>query len=152
MRKQITLFLTLFTVSLGCVLQMEAQSKRRPHGKPKLTAITTAVPIGDWGGADIHLSVKEAVTEIEFSCADGSIPGRLKTDKNGGFRAPGTYTERSHGPVRIDSEPKPVKITYLGKVKGNTMILTMDFPNTHKSDLNFSLRKGAIDDRFVRCY
>ena len=152
MRKQITLILTLVLVTLCCVFQMDAQSKRRSHRKPKLVAVSTLVPAGDWGGPDIQLSVKEAVTQIAFSCADGSIPGRLKSDKNGAFRITGTYTARSHGPVRQDSLPKPEAVTYSGKVNMNAMILTMDFPGADERDQTFSLEKGKIDDRFVRCY
>jgi hypothetical protein len=52
----------------------------------------------------------------------------------------------------VGSEPKPEAVTYSGTVKGNKMILMIDFPNSAQAKLSIELEKGKTDDRFVRCY
>lgn len=111
-----------------------------------------AVALSDWGSRDARVSVEKEQTVIEFSCASGLIKGRLKVDKKGNFAADGTYTGRSHGPIRVGFEPKPEPVRYTGSIKGKTMILTIDFPNSERMSPSYELEKGKTDDRFVRCY
>jgi hypothetical protein len=149
LRKYITWSLSLLALAAFLVVSVDAQSKRRLAPKPRASSQT--VPPGKWGGAEIRVTVKQSVTDIEFSCADGSIPRRLTMDKDGAFRIAGTYTGRSHGPIRLNSPPKAESVNYVGKIKGNRMSLTLDFANGDDRDLSFSLEKGA-DGRLVRCY
>jgi hypothetical protein len=152
MRKQLTLVISAILLGGICVLVTDAQTKRRPRGKAKPKVATQIVPLGLWGGADIQLTVKEAAADIQFSCAAGSIPGRLRYATNGSFRVPGSYTAGSHGPVSQTGGPKPQAVTYFGKIAGDKMTLTIDFPGQKEPDLSFSLERGKMDDRFVRCY
>ena len=151
-RKQIGLLLALATAICAFAISGAAQSGGKRHVRQKPAARAQAVPLGMWGGPEAILTVEDASTTVEFSCAEGTIAGRLKVDQNGAFKSPGTYNGRSHGPTLATGGPKPASVTYIGKIKGNTLSLTIHFSGSEEKDLSFSLEKGKIDDRFTRCY
>ena len=151
-QKQISIAVALVLLLAFSFLAASAQSAGKRRGARRARPRPQVVAVGDWGGQQARLTVKETETTIEFPCAEGSIAGRLKVDKSGNFRSAGTYTGRSHGPIRVGSEPKPEAVTYSGTVKGNKMTLVLEFPNSTQAKLSAELEKGNNDDRFVRCY
>ena len=151
MRKQIGLLLALGTICAFAV-SGAAQTAGKRHVRQKSPARSQVMPIGIWGGPEVILTVQDAGTTVEFPCAQGSIASRLRVDQNGAFRVAGTYTRRSPGPTLAAGGQGPGPVTYVGKIKGNTLRLTIHFSTAAEKDLSFLLEKGKIDDRFTRCY
>src|SRR5438128_1278342 len=60
------------------------------------------VPLGDWGGDHVLMTVSPTETHLEFDCAHGDIAGVLAADSNHQFSVTGTFV-RDHGaPIRGD--------------------------------------------------
>jgi hypothetical protein len=65
----------------------------------------------------------------------GEIRQQLKVDGLGNFRAAGTYTQLSHGPVRINNLPKAQPANYEGNVSGKTMTFRITLTGTNKNEV-----------------
>ena len=83
------------------------------------------VPVGDWGGPRVGLSVEETKASLEFDCAHGRIPRRLSVDAKGRFQAEGRYVAEHGGPVRVDEADEGRPAHYSGAVSGRTLTLTV---------------------------
>ena len=53
------------------------------------------VPLGDWGGEHVRLTVSDASAAIEFDCAHGTLDAPLKVDDGGRFEVPGSFVRRA---------------------------------------------------------
>lgn len=118
------------------------------NGQAKMTTVAE----GNWAGTDAHLIVTRTEVTIDFGCAQGSIPVRLKIDKNGAFRVEGTYKRRTPGPIRIGFAPKPQPAIFYGVIKGRKMTLNVEIKNSAEAAQAFNLIKGKIGDELKRCY
>lgn len=79
------------------------------------------VPIGEWGGPHVRLSVRVDGASVEFDCAHGTIDGALKLDEKGRFDAAGRFVPEHGGPVRKDETESPQKARYAGSTDGATL-------------------------------
>src|SRR6266850_2960093 len=85
----------------------------------------TAVPGGSWGGVHVAMEVADKGTAIEFDCAHGMISERLVLDREGRFRAKGTFVREHGGPIREGETPASHPASYSGNVRGKAMTLTV---------------------------
>ena len=83
------------------------------------------VPVGDWGGPRVAVSVEETQAHLEFDCAHGRIPRRLNVDGRGRFQAEGRYVAEHGGPVRADEADEGRPARYSGVLSGRTLTLTV---------------------------
>ena len=79
------------------------------------------VPLGDWGGEHVRLTVSEAGGRIEFDCAHGTLDAPLQVIDAGRFDVPGSYV-REGGPVVSGREDRQ-NVRYSGKTDGRSMNL-----------------------------
>ena len=86
--------------------------------------------------------VEKSAVKIKFDCADGEIPLTLKKDRKGNFKAEGTYTRRSFGPIRIGKPPTAEPVTYEGKVTGKSMKIKITVIATGDLIGEFTLTRG----------
>lgn len=137
----------------GAVPNPADQSSDRRHQTENLTMVqeeTIDVEKGVWGGKDVVMTVEDDRVTIEFVCADGSIRGRLRTDRSGRFRAEGTFRRYLPGPQREDAIPDPWPVFYSGEAAGKKIDLNVTRRDTDESIGTFSLEHGK-SVRLNRC-
>lgn len=79
------------------------------------------VPLGDWGGEHVRLTVGESSGAIEFDCAHGTLDAALEVDDEGRFDVPGSLV-REGGPVVPGREDRQ-DVRYAGKTDGGSLDL-----------------------------
>jgi len=79
------------------------------------------VPVGDWGGEHVRLTVSDASGSIEFDCAHGTLDAPLQVDDGGRFEVPGSFV-REGGPVVPGREDRQ-NVRYAGKTDGRSLDL-----------------------------
>jgi hypothetical protein len=79
------------------------------------------VPIGEWGGEHVRLTVTDTGGRVEFDCAHGTLDAPLRVDTEGRFSVPGTIVLEG-GPVP-DPPPAPQGARYLGQTDGRRLLL-----------------------------
>ncbi|MDQ3930435.1 MAG: hypothetical protein M3328_14980 [Chloroflexota bacterium] len=84
----------------------------------------TALPIGEYGGEHLGVSVSASGIFIEFDCANASFQGPI-TVVNGQFTAQGTYTRESGVQMDPDMRPPGQPATLNGTLNGATMTITI---------------------------
>ena len=105
--------------------------------------VGTAVLEGSWGGVHIGMEVAGKGTDIEFDCAHGTISERLVLDREGRFRAKGTYVREHGGPIREGETPVSHPASYSGNVRGKAMTLTVALTDSSESIGTFTLTQGS---------
>jgi len=108
-------------VALSCTGQMRASHPTQSGS----AAPTKAVPNGVWGGQHIHMEVTDSGADIEFDCARGNIPQRLKLDDKGAFKVQGIYLAETPAPAAVDGglTASGGKATYIGTISGSSLRL-----------------------------
>jgi hypothetical protein len=96
---------------------------------------------GNWGGDHIVMEVNGKGAEVDFDCAHGQIAQPIRSDKHGRFKVPGTFTAEHGGPVLRDENPQSGTVSYSGRVKGDTMTLTIMRGEEKLGD--YALTRGA---------
>ena len=103
---------------------------------------TGPLPLGDWGGVGIQLTVTATGGEAEFDCATGTIDVPL-TAVDGHFDAEGTFTLGHGGPAVEDEVPDTRTARYVGDVGDGTLHLEVRFEGADPTDpATFVLRRG----------
>jgi hypothetical protein len=105
---------------------------------------------GTWGGLHIQFQVDNGSVAIEYDCAHGSIPGPLKFDQQGRFSWHGVYTRERGGPVRLHDKDNSQPAIYSGRIKDDTMTLTLRLENSSDPIQTFNLRRGSAG-RVFKC-
>lgn len=105
---------------------------------------------GDWGGAHVGLTLGGGGGQLDYDCAAGIIAGPLMVDAAGRFRATGTHTPGTGGPVRQAHFPPAYPATYHGNVRGDRMTLSVSVPSRGFVIGPYELRRGA-DPNLMRC-
>ncbi|CAN5394662.1 hypothetical protein BH20ACI1_BH20ACI1_21610 [soil metagenome] len=100
----------------------------------------------NWGATGIAVVVEENSVKIEFDCAFGEIKEKLTINKNGEFKADGTFTRESFGPIRDDNMPKPQPARYEGKISGDMMTLKVTLTEKKETIGDYTLER----DKFAR--
>ena len=85
------------------------------------------VPLGDWGGEHVRLTVGDAAATIEFDCAHGTLDAPLKVDDRGRFDVPGSFVQEG-GPVVPGREDRQ-DVRYAGKTDGHSLDLEILRPD-----------------------
>ncbi|MBV8859546.1 MAG: hypothetical protein JOZ02_21620 [Acidobacteria bacterium] len=107
-------------------------------------------PTGTWGGEHIGLEVTEDGGRVEYDCAHGTIDRRIITDAEGGFELRGTHVRERGGPVRKGVPEDSHPAVYKGRIKGDTMTLTVEESDTGQSVGTFTLKLGR-EPHVVKC-
>lgn len=105
---------------------------------------------GLWGGAHLNMSVGGDGALLEFDCARGQVSAPFKTDAEGRFDLPGTYTRQGPGPIRVGREPAARPARYAGRVEGDRMTLSVRLEGSDKPLAEYSLTRG-VTGRVVKC-
>lgn len=107
-------------------------------------------PTGTWGGEHIGLEVTDGGGLIEYDCAHGTIDEKIVTDARGDFRLRGTHVRERGGPVRKGQPEDKHPAVYRGRIKGDTMTLTVTESDTGESVGTFTLMLGR-QPQIVKC-
>ena len=108
-----------------------------------------ALTVGVWGGQHIRLEVTHHGAELEFDCAQGSIPQKVLLDSSGRFDVAGAFSAQRGGPTRDDeNNSRPVR--YQGVVRDKEMTLTIVDAKTKEVIDKFSLKLGS-EVRLMKC-
>ena len=106
---------------------------------------------GAWGGPHIRLDVAEDGTAaVELDCAHGSTTEPIVLDRQGAFRAAGTYAQERPGPVREGQEDAGRPAVYTGRTEGGTMSLTITLTGSGEELGPFELTHGKTP-RLTKC-
>ena len=105
---------------------------------------------GHWGGVHVGLTLDAAGGQLDYDCAAGTIVGPVMVDSAGRFRATGTHTPGTGGPVRQDHVPPAYPAIYHGNVRGDMMTLTTSVPSRDFVIGPYALRRG-VDPKLMRC-
>ncbi len=112
-------------------------------------ASTQELARGVWGGQHVRAEINDRGAEIEFDCAQGSIPQKILIDGSGRFDVEGSFIAQHGGPVRDDeNNSRPVR--YRGSVSDKEMELTIFDPKTKEIIGTFTLRLGN-EGRVMKC-
>lgn len=105
---------------------------------------------GVWGGEHARMEVGEGAVNFEFDCAAGSIDRAVVLDKEGRFDAKGTFTMQHAGPVLRDEAANSRRARYAGRVRGDTLTLTVTLAEPEEDAGTFTLRRGS-EGRLTKC-
>ena len=97
---------------------------------------------GQWGGADISMTIADDGTQIEFGCAHGHIDEQINPDSEGRFSVKGTYAREHGGPLRNDETQDQQRATYKGTVNGEKMSLSVSLIEGNVDVGTFALERG----------
>ncbi|MEA2573830.1 MAG: hypothetical protein QOH93_1128, partial [Chloroflexia bacterium] len=84
----------------------------------------TALPLGEYGGEHLGISVSTTGLSIEFDCAHASFGGPISVT-NGKFTANGTYTQESGVQMDPELRPQGQPAVLNGTMTGNTLTITI---------------------------
>ncbi|HZT57829.1 MAG TPA: pilin [Pyrinomonadaceae bacterium] len=108
------------------------------------------VKTGTWGGQHISLEVTAEGAQVEYDCAHGTVDQKFVADAEGRFDLRGTHVREHGGPVRRDETPDSHPARYTGRIKGDTMTLTVTETDTNESVGTFTLAFGQ-PPRVMKC-
>lgn len=106
------------------------------------------VPVGQWGGEHVRLSVSDTGGSVEFDCAHGTLDAPLNVDTEGRFSVPGTLV-REGGPVVPGREGEKQSVRYSGRLDGSSMNLDLSRDNGDRMG-SFLLKLGDRG-KLVKC-
>jgi len=106
------------------------------------------VPIGEWGGEHVRLTVESAGGIVEFDCAHGTLDQPLELDKDGRFDVRGTLVAEG-GPTREDESARTRAARYRGGSDGQRLTLEVTLDGGEAAG-TFSLTRGGRG-RLVKC-
>lgn len=130
--------------------QRRRAARRAPGKRMSKRKKEREVIEGMWGGAHVRLNVRAGGAELEFDCAHGEIGEPLKTDAEGRFDLPGTFTRQGPGPIRVGLTPAARPARYVGRVEGRTMTFSMKFTDREQETETFTLTRGS-EGRLWKC-
>lgn len=104
---------------------------------------------GSWAGDGFTLRSAQKGYVVQGKCAGGKITSKVLPDASGAFTASGYYNRYSSGYRLSDIAPRDRAATFTGKIKGNTLALTMRVAG-EPSARHFILKRGAAI-RFPDC-
>jgi hypothetical protein len=107
---------------------------------------------GVWGGQHLRMEVREGGVEFEFDCGGGQIEGPIALDGEGRFDVKGTFIAQHAGPVLRDEEANARPARYKGRVRGDTLTLTVTFEGSKEEEERntYTLTRGS-EGRLMKC-
>lgn len=105
---------------------------------------------GGWGGTHVGLTLDAAGGRLDYDCAAGTIVGPVMLDAAGRFRATGTHTPGTGGPVQQGQVLPAYPASYQGQVRRDRMTLSISVPSRGFVIGPYELRRGA-DPVLMRC-
>lgn len=105
---------------------------------------------GVWGGAHARMEVGEGGVSLEFDCAAGNIDRPVALDGEGRFDVKGTFVAQHAGPVLRDEEANARPARYSGRVRGQTLTLTVTLADPEQDAGTYTLTRGS-DGRLTKC-
>ncbi|HKQ53569.1 MAG TPA: hypothetical protein VJT74_14430 [Pyrinomonadaceae bacterium] len=104
-----------------------------------------------WGGEHVRADIEKDSVSFEFDCANGATEGPLAPDRDGRFDLKGFFITERGGPLRAGQEEEPKKpARYSGRIKGETMTLSVTLTESGDDIGTFTLTRGA-DARLTKC-
>ncbi len=128
----------------------------RPSALAALLSLAAVAPshaatlTGAWGGAGVALNATATSADLQADCAHGRIDGPLSLDASGGFSGVGSYETYHAGPQQADEPGTPPTATFAGRIKGETLELTV-ISKPSGERIHYVLTRGARPV-LVRCY
>jgi hypothetical protein len=104
---------------------------------------------GVWGGDHIRMVIGREGAQLEFDCATGTIDRPIVLDGSGRFTAKGSYAPERGGPRR-ESEAAAPRARYVGRVRADTMTLTVVLDASAERVGVFTLKRGN-DPLLAKC-
>ncbi len=124
--------------------QIKSAAAKRKMNQSKL------LPVGIWGGSGVLMRVGQKKITVEYACANGEIPGRLKLDGSGNFRADGVHLQPRPGPIRVNDTPTRQPARFEGKISGKNMTLRVTLIKSNEVIGDFELKRD-VTPRIHRC-
>ncbi|MBC7930728.1 MAG: hypothetical protein H7Z38_09235 [Rubrivivax sp.] len=125
-------------------------ARRRANKKISKQTKEAAAQESVWGGDHVRLNEREGGAALEFDCARGEISETLKTDAEGHFDLPGTFTRDGPGPIRVNIKPIARPARYVGRIEGRTMTFRVKLTDTNQETEVFTLTRGS-EGRLWKC-
>jgi hypothetical protein len=113
-------------------------------------AVSKTLTAGVWGGEHLRMDVGEGGASLEFDCASGIIERPVVLDGDGRFDVKGGYTPEHGGPIRRGEELKGRPARYVGRVRGETLTLTIVAADPEETIGEFTLTRGS-EGRVMKC-
>jgi hypothetical protein len=104
---------------------------------------------GVWGGEHMLLEIDDALTRVEFDCAQGTVDLPILLAE-GHFSVMGTFTQEHGGPIRDGEQTTPLAARYFGRVHGDLMTVTVSLPDEKRTIGTFELERGKAG-RVFKC-
>ncbi|MCU1263687.1 MAG: hypothetical protein JWM21_5 [Acidobacteria bacterium] len=130
-----------------CLILLSGAAYSVIGGKPRKMQ---TIPTGTWGGTSIRLEIDGSTATIEYDCANGTITGPLRLDRNGKFSLQGTHVREHGGPIRMNEERKGEPARFSGWTDGKKMTLTVTLANSNQDVGTFTLVHGQ-EGRIRKC-
>jgi hypothetical protein len=111
--------------------------------------VSKTLTAGVWGGEHLRMDVSDGGASLEFDCASGVIDRPVVLNGDGRFDVKGSYMPEHGGPVRRDEELKGRPARYVGRVKGETLTLTV-VADPEETVGEFTLTRGS-EGRVMKC-
>jgi len=98
--------------------------------------------VGVWGGDHVRMEVVVGGVNFEFDCGAGQTGAPVVPDAEGRFDLKGTFNAQHGGPIRRDEEANARPARYSGRVRGDTLTLTVTLNEPEEDGGTFTLRRG----------
>ena len=103
-----------------------------------------------WGGEHVSADVGAEAVNFEFDCAHGQSDGPLALDRDGSFDLRGYFVRERGAAASAGQEDNRFPARYSGRVKRQTMTLTVTLTNTREEIGTFTLTRGHAA-RLTKC-
>jgi hypothetical protein len=108
------------------------------------------VPLGDWGGEHVGLTVEAAGATATFDCAHGQMQEPLLLDREGHFDVNGVFVRERGGPVREGEAEDAHPARYSGTTNGAVLRFEIALSDTQQILGPFTAVYGSAP-RIFRC-
>jgi hypothetical protein len=105
---------------------------------------------GVWGGEHVRMEVGGGGVSFELDCGGGSVGRAIALDGEGRFDVKGTFVAQHAGPVLRDEEANTRPARYTGRVRGQTLTLTVTLAEPEEDAGTFTLKRGS-EGRLTKC-
>jgi hypothetical protein len=85
----------------------------------------TELPVGQWGGEHVSLTVSTTGASLEFDCAHGTVDETPLVESQGQFNLRGFYVREHGGPIREGELEDSHPALYFGRLQGSRVTLSI---------------------------